>query len=206
MAIIVKDRGGVEYTPHPEGQFPALCIDVVEMGWVETQYGYKYKIRVVFYCGETVEKEIDGEKKTFPLTVAGFFNDTLNEKGNLLPFLESWRGSALTAEERELFDLEKMIGKPALIQVKHNKSNNKTYANISSIMRLLKGLKAPTAPPEYVRVCNRPDWPGPAPHPAMSEPQEPATTYGSRHDNTTTAPSDNTTYRSGSSNEDDLPF
>ena len=46
-------------------------------------------------------------------------------------------------------------GAPALVQVMHNKVGEKTYANITSIMRLPKGQKAPAIPGEYVRFKDR---------------------------------------------------
>ena len=61
MAIYVSDKGGGTFTPHPEGQFAARCIDVVDVGWVKTDYGPKYKVRFVFFCDETDSKEIEGE-------------------------------------------------------------------------------------------------------------------------------------------------
>lgn len=190
--IYVTDSGGGDFTPHPEGQYAARCIDVVDQGWQRTDYGPKYKIRVVFYCGQTERREIDGEKRDIPLTVVGFFTASLNEKSNLRKFLESWRGRPFTVAEATKFDMEKMLNATALIQVAHNKGQNgKVYANITSIMRLPQAMTAPTTPADYVRVCDRPDWTGPAPHPDMAESKhddEPAPAY------------------TGSDPDDDLPF
>jgi hypothetical protein len=191
--IIVTNAGGGDFTPHPEGQFAARCIDVVDMGWQRTDFGPKYKIRVAFFCGRTERREIDGEKVDVPMTVMGFFTASLNEKANLRKFLESWRGRPFTIAEAARFDMEKMLNAEALIQVAHNKATNgKTYANITSIMRLPPGMGAPVTPPDYVRVCDRPEWTGPAPHPdtVPDHEQEPAQTY--------TGPNHN--------DDDDLPF
>lgn len=199
MAIIVSEGSTKKYTPHPEGQFAARCIDVVDMGWQKTDYGPKYKVRVVFYCGETEDREIEGEKVTMPLTISCFFTASLHEKANLRAFLESWRGKSFTSEEAQAFDLEKMLGAAAFIQVTHNHaSNGNTYANVKSIMRLPQGMTPPAIPSDYQRVCDRPDWEGPAPHPDMrtsttqpdpSEPEiEDTTDYGAAEP------------------EDDLPF
>lgn len=191
MSLVVSDTGGGDFTPHPEGQFSARCIDVVDIGWVRTDYGPKYKIRVVFFCGETVEREIEGEKRTVPLTVISRFTATLSPKGNLRPFLESWRGAVFTVSEAARFDMEKMLSAAAYIQVVHNKgTDGKTYANIKSIMRLPRGMEAPPIPKDYVRVCDRPDWTGPAPHPdhEQAHEEEPAAAY------------------TGTNRDDDLPF
>jgi len=188
MAIIVSEGSNKTYTPHPADQYAARCIDVVDMGWQKTEYGPKYKVRVVFFCGETEEREFEGVKKQMPLTVSCFFTASLHEKANLRGFLESWRGQAFTPEEAQAFDLEKMLGAPAFVQIVHNESNGKIYANVKSIMRLPKGMTAPETPAEYERVCEREGWEGPAPHPDMvtsiteADPSEPeiedTTDYG----------------------------
>ena len=183
--IIVTDNGGGEYTPHPEGQYAARCIDVVDMGWQRTDFGPKYKIRVVFFCGKVERREIEGEKRDVPLTVVQFFTASLNEKANLRKFLESWRGRPFTVAEAGRFDVEKMLDAPALIQVAHNKATNgKVYANITSIMRLPQGMNAPARPADYVRVCERPEWTGPAPHPDTTpeHEQDPGETYTGHDD------------------------
>ena len=189
MAIIVSEGSNKTYTPHPEGQFAARCIDVVDMGWQKTDYGPKYKVRVVFYCGEKEEREFEDGKKMMPLTISCFFTASLHEKAILRAFLESWRGKAFTSEEAQAFDLEKMLGAVAFIQVTHHHANNgKTYANVKSIMKLPQGMTPPSVPADYERVCEREGWEGPAPHPDMvssttqpdpSEPEiEDTTDYG----------------------------
>ena len=176
MPVIVKGETGTSYTPHPEDQYAAVCCDVQDLGWEEhPTYGWKYKIRLVFFCGEwTEEKEIDGEKKRFPMTVSKKFTASLADKANLRKFCRDWRGRDFDADVvRDGFDFERMLGAPAFIQVGHFEWQGETYAGIDTIMRLPKGMEAPAIPEEYTRLCDRDDWEGPAPHPAMSEPAEP---------------------------------
>lgn len=172
MSVIVKG-GESTYTPHPEGPYPAVCCDVQDLGWEEhATYGWKYKIRLVFFCGlYTDEKEINGEKKRFPLTVSKKFTASLGDKANLRAFCRSWRGKDFDADTiRNGFDFEKMLGAPALIQVGHYQWQGDTFAGIDSIMRLPKEMTAPTIPSDFTRMCQREDWKGPNPHPAMSQP------------------------------------
>jgi len=58
--------------------------------------------------------------------------------------LQSWRGRAFTPEELKKFDLVNVLGKPAFINVTHSVKGDKTYANLTSIMPLPKGMPAPT--------------------------------------------------------------
>jgi hypothetical protein len=176
MSTVVKGSGGATYTPHPEGQFPAVCVDVQDLGWETSEkYGKtQYKIRLVFFCGQwTEEKEVEIEgqrvKKRFPMTVSKKFTASLHEKSVLRPFAKSWRGSDFTPQElKDGFDFERMYKAPALIQVGHYTYEGETYAGIDSIMRLRDKAEAPALPAEYTRLKDRDDWDGPAPHPNMS--------------------------------------
>lgn len=160
MSIIVSDNQ-TEFTPHPEGQFASVCMDVIDHGWLQTDFGHKHKVTIVFFAGQ-----YDGTKD---LSVRRRFTASLHEKSNLRPFLEAWRGRPFTIEELGRFDLEHLLRAGALLQVVHAKTERGVFANISSVMRLPHGVSAPAIPADYVRVCDRPDWQGPAPQPGMSE-------------------------------------
>ncbi len=189
VGIYVSEGGsGSTWEPHPEGQYPATCVDVVDRGWVQTDFGPKYKLRIVFFCGEWTEREIEGETVKLPQLV--FYNCTasLHEKANLRGFLESWRGKVFTGDELGRFDMEKMLGAPAFIQIVHNQGRDgKVWANIKSIMRIPANMEAPGVPDGFQRACEREGWEGPAPHPDLTtaDPHEP---------------------RSYSQPDDDLPF
>lgn len=153
------------FTPHPEGQFVARCIDVHDLGMIpvtfDGQTTEKHKIDIYFYAG--LDKFDDGDPvlnedgTPVRLLLRSRFTLSLHEKSRLRPFLEAWRGKTFTEQdEAEGFDLEKLINVPALIQVNHVNSGDRVYANITSIMRAPKDSNAPAAPPEYVRFCNRP--------------------------------------------------
>jgi hypothetical protein len=150
MAIIAKDTGG-GFTPHPEGQFRAVCVDVVDKGLVETTWQGKtrsqHKIRVVF---QTEEQMPDGK----PAMASRSFTLSLGEKSALRPFLEAWRGRKFTGEELAGFDVEKLIGAGAVIQIVHEHKGDKVYDNITSIMKLMKGMEALKVR-DYVRVQDR---------------------------------------------------
>lgn len=156
MAIVAaKSSGG--YTPHPEGQFSAVCVDVHDVGLVTVTFNgrthQKHKVDIYFWCGEW--KELDDGRRV-PVTVRERFTLSLDERGRLRPFLESWRGRAFTEEEEKGFDLEQLIGAPAFVQVTHNESGGRVYANITTIMRLPKGMERLGIPTGYVRVKDRP--------------------------------------------------
>lgn len=147
MGIIVTE--GSTFEPHPEGQFRAVCVDVVERHGVETAFGPKNKVRLVWQTEATRE---DGK----PFLASASFNASLHEQSRLRPFLEGWRGKKFTRDELKGFDLEKLIGVQAVIQIVHTEKDGKVYDNVTTIMRPMQGM-TPVQPNGYIRVQDRED-------------------------------------------------
>lgn len=162
MAIIVSE--GSTFEPHPEGQFRAVCVDVVERHGVETAWGRKNKVRLVW---QTEANRDDGK----PFLASASFNASLHEQSRLRPFLEAWRGRKFTRDELNGFDLEALVGVQAVIQITHTEKDGKTYDNVTAIMRPMKGLE-PVHSSDYVRVQDREE--APAPKSAATAPRAPA--------------------------------
>src|SRR5688572_1899141 len=122
--LILRDSGKT-FTPAPEGGHSAVCVDVVDLGIVKTEWKGKekqvHKCRIVFEIGEQME---NGQ----PFTVSQQFTASLSEKANLRKFLEAWRGRPFTPEELAGFDTEQLIHAPAVVQVVHREREGKVYA------------------------------------------------------------------------------
>lgn len=151
--IMVSGSASVaDFRPHPIGPHSSVCCDVVDLGIWQDQFPGRpprdvRKIRLVF---QTDEKRDDGQR----MTVGRMFSASLGEKAALRKFLESWRGIPFTPEQLAGFNLVKLIGVPALIQVKHRAKEGKTYSDIDSIMQLPRGM-AKLVVENYVRVKDR---------------------------------------------------
>lgn len=90
--------------------------------------------------GETIN--IDG--KPTPMTIQREYSLSLSEKSNLRKDLQSWRGREFTAKELEGFAVETVCGVPCMLSVIHKQNaQKKTYANISAISGLPKGVQCP---------------------------------------------------------------
>ena len=150
MAIIAKASGS-NFIPAPAGVHSAVCVDVVDMGMLKVAFGGKeksqHKIRIVWQIEEVMETG-------FPYIVQRRYTLSLHEKASLRKDLESWRGKAFTAQELEGFDVENLIGVPCMLNVIHEEKESGTFANVTSIMRLAKGMQ-PLKPHDYIRVCDR---------------------------------------------------
>lgn len=139
----------------PEGLHQAVCVDVVDLGMVDQTFEGKtkkvHKCRLVF---EIEEKDPDTGK---PLQASQFYTVSLHPESRLRKHLRSWRGRDFTDDELRSFDLETLVGINGQIQVEHKPSSNgKTYANVTAIVKLGKGMVAMRPSPEYVRVKDRP--------------------------------------------------
>lgn len=151
MALIAKKSSG-DFVLCPAGAHLAVCVDVVDLGNVKTQWQGKektqHKARVVWQINERMD---DGK----PFTAQRRYTLSLDDRAALRKDLESWRGRAFSEDELNGFDVESVIGKGCMLNVVHETRDGKTYDNVATVMRLPKGMNPP--PIEgYVRVKDRP--------------------------------------------------
>lgn len=147
MGLVLTDGGG-RYTPTPEGLWPAVCVDVVDLGMQETPWGPKQKVELYWEI-----EELDPKGVRF--TVRTRYTASLNEKANLRRTLEVWRGRKFTPAELKGFDLEALIGANCQINVTHKTTDDgKTYANVTAVVPAARGQKILVSP-GYVRVKDR---------------------------------------------------
>ena len=146
--VVAKAASEGGYIPAPEGQFSAVCVDVIDLGLVTStgQWGTKtaHKVALVFQIDE---RDDDGKR----FEVAERFTLSMHEKAALRKFLGQWRGKSYTEEEAAKgVPLDKLEGQPAVITIEHRTSGDKTYANILAIAKPVKGMPA-LKPDGYVR-------------------------------------------------------
>ena len=127
----------------PAGSHVARCISVIDLGTQETPFGEAHKVQITWELPEekAVFREERGEE---PFVLSKDYTLSLYEKANLRHDLESWRGRAFTEQELKGFDISKLIGAPCLLSVIHKtNTKGKTYANVSSVSALAKGMQCP---------------------------------------------------------------
>jgi hypothetical protein len=95
----------------------------------------------------TVKNEDGSEEKVSkPFVISKEFTLSMGAKSNLRPFVEGIIGVKLTDEEARVFDIETLVGMPCLATITHTKGKkdpSKTYANLTSVSPLVKGMTAP---------------------------------------------------------------
>lgn len=153
MSLIVKKGGN--YTPPPEGLWRAVCVDVVDLGMVKSEWGEKHKCRIVW----ELEKEM-GDGKRY--TASKQYGLSLHHKSTLYKDLKSWRGREFTQEELDGFDLEKVIGAPCNLLIQHDEKDGSVYGNVTAITKATAG-SALKPSGSYIRKKDRKeDKPAPA--------------------------------------------
>jgi hypothetical protein len=135
MILTSKESGG-NFEPHPEGIHPAVCVDVMDLGLVETEFNGERKmvnkLKLVF---ESEQQTADGK----PCTVTKSFTASLHPKAKLAEFLGKWRGKLVTPGET--IDLGKLIGASCTLVISHQQSQSgKTYAAIDAVSKPTKKL------------------------------------------------------------------
>lgn len=130
----------------PEGVHVGICYGCFDVGTQTTEWKgetkQKREIVVVWEIPEErIELEKEGKRVNLPRAISKIYTASLGEKANLRKDLVNWRGRDFTDSELKAFSLKNILGKPCQLQVVHRKVADKTYANVSSIMALPKGMK-----------------------------------------------------------------
>ena len=154
MSLVITENQK-DYPIPAEGLFNAVCVDAVALGEIETPWGPKEKVSLIF--------ELDAEDENGNRYVVGKrFTQSLNEKSNLRKDLERWRNRKFKPQElKGGFDLESLIGVSCIVFISHNETDKRTYANIDSILPPetsedgSPGWLTTRPSGEYTRVINR---------------------------------------------------
>lgn len=131
MSMILECKESNDFKPHPEGIHPAVCVDVIDLGMVKTEFQGQErtvpKVKVVF---ESEQKTDDGQN----CTVSKNFTASLHPKAKLADFLGKWRGRPVVPGES--IDLSKLIGACCTLVISHQQNAvGRTYASIDAVSK-----------------------------------------------------------------------
>ena len=160
--MIVFENTTSTFAPADAGTFSATLRSLIDLGTQSSTFeGETKSARKIMFKFEVTDpdnRRSDGTAHT----VSKRFTASLHERAALRKFLEAWRGRPFTPEERTGFDLAKLLGLPCLLGIVHQEREGKTFASISSCMKLPKGMTAPQAsePLEHWDMSGSvpPDW------------------------------------------------
>lgn len=143
--MYVPEPNDKQFELPPAGTHLAMCYRVIDLGTQSSTYmgqaKRQHKILISWELPD--EKMADGR----PFTIGQRYTWSMSEKAALRRDLESWRGVPFTEKDfgQGGFDIKNIIGKCCLLNIVHAEKNDKHYANIASISRLMKGQQGPSA-------------------------------------------------------------
>jgi hypothetical protein len=137
LTLTCKDGG--DFQPHPEGIHPAVCVDVMDLGLVETDFqGQRKMVNKVKLAFESEALTDDGKR----CSVSKNFTASLHPKAKLADFIGKWRGRPVLPGET--IDLAKLLGASCTLVISHQQNlSGKTYASIPPNGRPSRQRRAP---------------------------------------------------------------
>lgn len=132
------------FEPPPAGAHMATCCSVIDIGTQQIEWqGEKKKAHKVRVTWELPHELMDDGR---PYVISQSYTFSMSERAKLRAHLESWRGRAFSEEDLSGppngFHMGKLIGAGCMLNILHNVKEGRTYANISAIMPLPKGMRA----------------------------------------------------------------
>lgn len=144
MAIKTSNSGG-DFEKAPEGMHVARCFRIIDCGThLDEKWKKSKRIGWLFFELPLALMEPDEKGNQRPFVIGKRYTLSHNEKAILRLDLENWYGKQFNTPELDNaggFDLEKLIGRPAMVNVVHSEDGK--YANIKSINPLPKGMECP---------------------------------------------------------------
>jgi hypothetical protein len=140
MSLVMPEEKSAELAP--TGSHLATCFLVIDLGTQETNYdgkpSKKRRLQIAWELAEEVRS--DGT----PFVMRKKYTLSSSPKSTLRNDLEAWRAKKFTKEELGKFHISKLLRVPCMLAVTHDEgSDGNTYANVSRVMALPKGIKGP---------------------------------------------------------------
>lgn len=166
--MIAQDKSNGDYEITPSGVYHAICYGVIDLG---TQFHPIYEKEqrkcIILWELPDITITIDGEE--LPRVQSKIYTLSLNKKAHLRHDLESWRGRGFSKKELEKgFELKALLGINCQLNIIHNYSekNQREYANVESVIPLLKGSAKRTSKTDHIyfswdekmEIPDMPEW------------------------------------------------
>lgn len=118
-----------------------ICYQIIDLGTQDVTFNgeakKQHKIQVFW---ELPNSKMDDGR---PMMVSKRYTFSSSSNGHLRKDLESWRAKAYTDEEIAGVDITKLLGVPALLTITNEEKNGKTYTNVETVSKLMKGTAVP---------------------------------------------------------------
>jgi hypothetical protein len=133
-ALVLQCNDNSNFKPHPPGIWQAVCLDVINLGPVWTEFqGQRKLVRKIKLVFETEHVGEDGKRGI----VTKNFTASLHPKAKLAAFVGQWRGRQVAPGEN--VDLKKLLGACSTLVLSHQQSlAGRTYVSIDAVSKATK--------------------------------------------------------------------
>jgi|TARA_R110000796_G_scaffold8601_1_gene28038 hypothetical protein len=128
MSLTLKTDGDFETLD--KGQYRGTCYRIVDLGTTEQEYegvkSKKKRLHITFEITNAIEPATNDASMADgrPFAVSHTYTASLFESATLRKHLVSWRGKNFSEEEEAGFDVTKLLGCTANVEVGHTKNGN----------------------------------------------------------------------------------
>ena len=149
MAGIYAEKKGMDTILVEPGTYVARAVQMVEIGTIRQDFnGEERKAQKVSVTWElpTELAVFNEEKGEQPFVVSKEYTLSMHEKSNLRKDLESWRGQGYSEEEAKHVDITNLLGQACMLTIIHvpgKKDPSRTYAQIATVTKMMKGQICP---------------------------------------------------------------
>jgi hypothetical protein len=140
-----KPTEGGDFTPPPEGTFPAICYRFIDLGTQTTAFkGEEKTQRKIMLSWELKDEETVMDDGT-PLSAHRRYTWSMHQRAMLRKHLEAWRGKKF--EDSDFgpggFDARNLLSKACLVSITHTEGNEgRIFGDVASITKMPKGMSA----------------------------------------------------------------
>ncbi len=127
------------FRPCPDGTAQAILVDVIDLGMVTSTYNNETKTaHKVNFVWQVDERKDDGTR----FLVFQRLTNSLHPKATLRKVVDTLMGRKMSDDEASAgVELDDLKGKNALLTIVHNVVGDRTYANVSTVAGLMKGMQ-----------------------------------------------------------------
>ncbi|HET9948792.1 MAG TPA: hypothetical protein VFQ22_07710 [Longimicrobiales bacterium] len=138
---------------HPEGQYQAVCVDVIDLGEKLEQFQNQPPEIVPKVVVVWQSKEIE-PRTGKRYEIAKEYTKSFGRKSNLRKDLGNWRGKSYDdAEAQKGIPLHRLTGVNCFLTIEHKTSGSgNTYARVTNIMPIVKDVMKPMQAEGYERA------------------------------------------------------
>jgi hypothetical protein len=131
-----------DFTPVPPGTYLGICYRILDLGTQPENFQGQEKMmhKILLNWEIPEEKTADGKA----MMVGKKYTFSSGKNAHLRADLESWRAKAFSDEEIEKFDIQVLIGQPAMLTIVESTSKQgRTFSNVDTVSKIPKGIDVP---------------------------------------------------------------